>query len=170
MFMHVQSAAGMLCAHLNPEKNMKILTFAVVAGLALAATQVFAQAKPEQQIEYRKASMTILGRSTAALGAMAKGDVPFNKDVAERHANLIAGLSDLPLTAGAYGPGTDKGAPTKADPKIWSQPDKFKAAYDKFTVAAKALPAAAADQKTLASALGDLGKTCKGCHDDYRSK
>jgi len=149
---------------------MKFLTLAVVSGVALAAPLVFAQAKPDQQIEYRQASMTVLARSTGALGAMAKGDVPFNKEVAQRHANLIAGLSDLPLTAGAFGPGTDKGAPHKSDPKVWSQPDKFKAAYDKFTTAAHALPAAAADQKTLASALGDLGKTCKGCHDDFRTK
>jgi len=160
----------MLCAHLNPENNMKFLTLAVVTGVALAAPLVFAQAKPDQQIEYRQAIMTVMARSNAVLGAMAKGDVPFNKDVAQHHANLIAGLSDLPLSAGTFGPGTDKGAPTKADPKIWSQPDKFKAAYDKFAVAAKALPAAASDQKALASALGDLGKTCKGCHDDFRSK
>lgn len=143
---------------------------AVAVTALLVSAVVFAQAKPEQQIEYRQSAMTVTARSVGALSAMAKGDVVFNKDVALRHAEVIANLSDLPLQAGAFGPGTDKGAPHKADPRVWSEPEKFKAAYDKFAVATKVLPAAAADQKALQVALGDLGKTCKGCHDDYRMK
>lgn len=150
---------------------MKIPHLAVCVVAGLCAAQTFAQtAKPEQQIDYRQSSMVVMARSNAVLGAMAKGDMPFNKEVALRHASVIANLSDLPLTAGAYGPGTDKGAPTKADSKVWSEAEKFKAAYDKFTAAARALPAAAGEQKTLQVALGDLGKTCKSCHDDFRSK
>lgn len=148
--------------------NIKHVVVLAVAGLS--ASGVFAQVKPEDQIKYRQSAMTVTARSVGALNAMAKGDVPFNKDVAQRHAAIIAGVSDLPLLAGAFGPGTDKAAPTKADPKVWSEADKFKAAYDKFTLAAKALPAAAVDQKGLQTALADLGKTCKGCHDDYRMK
>lgn len=147
----------------------RLQALAVLAALSVSAL-AFAQAKPEQQIEYRKAAMTVTARSMGPLSAMAKGDAPFNKEVAVRHAEVIATLSDLPLLAGAYGPGTDKGASHKSDPKVWSEPEKFKAAYDKFTVAAKALPAAAGDLKTLQVALGELGKTCKGCHDDYRMK
>lgn len=147
----------------------RLQALAVLAALSASAL-AFAQAKPEQQIEYRKAAMTVTARSMGPLSAMAKGDAPFNKEVAVRHAEVIATLSDLPLLAGAYGPGTDKGASHKSDPKVWSEPEKFKAAYDKFTVAAKVLPAAAGDLKTLQVALGELGKTCKGCHDDYRMK
>ncbi|MDP5240205.1 cytochrome c [Uliginosibacterium sp. 31-16] len=149
---------------------MKIKNVIVLVAASLGASAVLAQAKPEDQIKYRQAAMTVTARSVGVLNAMAKGDVPFNKDVAQRHAATIASLSDLPLAAGAYGPGTDKGAPTKADPKVWSEADKFKAAFDKFTLAARALPAASADQGTLKTALADLGKTCKGCHDDYRMK
>lgn len=149
---------------------MKLKHVAVLAVASLSASVAFAQAKPEDQIKYRQSAMTVTARSNGALNAMAKGDVPFNKEVAQRHAAVIAGLSDLPLLAGAYGPGTDKAAPTKADPKIWSEPEKFKAAFDKFSMAAKALPAAAGDVATLKTALAELGKTCKGCHDDYRMK
>lgn len=149
---------------------MKFQKIAVLVLACISASAVFAQAKPEDQIKYRQSAMTVNARSSGVLNAMAKGDIPFNKEVAVRHASVIADLSDLPLQAGAFGPGTDKGAPTKADPKVWSEPEKFKAAYDKFTVAAKALPAAAGDAAALKVALGDLGKTCKGCHDDYRMK
>lgn len=149
---------------------MKLQNIVVLVLASLSVSVAFAQAKPEDQIKYRQSAMTVTARSNGALNAMAKGDVAFNKDVAVRHASVIANLSDLPLQAGAYGPGTDKGAPTKADPKVWSEPEKFKAAYDKFSAAAKALPAAAGDVGTLKVALADLGKTCKGCHDDYRMK
>ena len=149
---------------------MKLKHLAVLAMAGLATSAAFAQVKPEQQIEYRQSAMTVIARSSGALNAMAKGDLPFTKDVALRHAAVLANLSDLPLNTGAFGPGTDKGAPTKADPKVWSEPEKFKAAFDKFATAARAMPAAAADQGTLKTALADLGKTCKACHDDYRMK
>ncbi|MEN3112677.1 c-type cytochrome [Uliginosibacterium paludis] len=149
---------------------MKIKHLAALLGACLSIGTAFAQAKPESQIEYRKSAMTVTARSFGVLGAMAKGDIPFNKEVATRHANLLANLSDLPLSAGAFGPGTDKGAPTKADPKVFSEPEKFKAAYEKFTAATHGLPAAAGDLATLKVAVADLGKTCKGCHDDYRMK
>lgn len=149
---------------------MKPTHMLALATVTLVSASVFAQAKPEAQIEYRKSAMTVMSRSVGALSAMAKGDVPFNKDVAQRHAAVVANLSDLPLQAGAFAPGTDKGAPTKADPKVFSEQDKFKTAYEKFTVAARALPGASGSVDTLKTALGDLGKTCKGCHDDYRMK
>jgi cytochrome c556 len=149
---------------------MKIKYLVALAAAGIATSVAMAQVKPENQIEYRKSAMTVTARSVGALSAMAKGDIPFNKEVAARHANVISSLSDLPLAAGAYAAGTDKGAPTKADPKVFSEPEKFKAAYDKFTTAARALPAAAGDVGTLKTALADLGKTCKGCHDDYRMK
>ena len=34
----------------------------------------------------------------------------------------------------------------------------------------KKLPAAAGDVATLKTAVGEIGKACKGCHDDYREK
>jgi cytochrome c556 len=149
---------------------MKLKHLALVAVASISTSVAFAQAKPEQQIEYRKSAMTVIARSNGALIAMAKGDVAFDKEVAARHAAVLANLSELPFTSGAFGPGTDKGAPSKADPKIWSEPEKFKAASDKFIAATRALPAAAGDAGSLKTALADLGKTCKGCHDDYRQK
>lgn len=149
---------------------MKIKHAFVLMTACLGAATVFAQAKPEDQIKYRQSAMTVVARSSGALNAMAKGDVPFNAEVAGRHASVLANLSELPFAAGAFGPGTDKASPNKADPKVWSEPEKFKAAADKFIAATRALPAATSDAAALKVAMGDLGKTCKGCHDDYRMK
>lgn len=149
---------------------MKMKHLAVLVLASASASVAFAQAKPEQQIEYRKSAMVVTARSSGALNAMAKGDVPFDKEQAARHAVVIANQIELAFAGGAFGPGTDKAAPTKADPKVWSEPEKFKAALDKYALAAKAVPAAAGDVALLKTALGDLGKACKACHDDYRMK
>jgi cytochrome c556 len=146
--------------------KVKNLAFAVVAmGVA---SGVLAQVKPEDQIRYRQSVMNVMGRSFGALNAMAKGEAPYNKDAAARNAAIVEMMSGLP--APAFGPGTDKGAPTKADMKIWSEGEKFKTAYEKMVGEVKKLPAAAGDEATLKAQVGEVGKACKGCHDDFRLK
>ena len=146
--------------------KVKNLAFAVVA-MGVAAG-VLAQVKPEAQIRYRQSVMNVMGRSFGALNAMAKGEAPYNKDAAARNAAIVEMMSGLP--APAFGPGTDKGAPTKADMKIWSEGEKFKTAYEKMVGEVKKLPAAAGDDVTLKAQVGEVGKACKGCHDDFRLK
>jgi len=146
--------------------KVKNLAFAVVAmGVA---SGVLAQVKPEDQIRYRQSVMNVMGRSFGALNAMAKGEAPYTKDAAARNAAIVEMMSGLP--APAFGPGTDKGAPTKADMKIWSEGEKFKTAYEKMVGEVKKLPAAAGDEATLKALVGEVGKACKGCHDDFRLK
>lgn len=149
---------------------MKLRNLVMIFAAATSASVAFAQAKPEDQIRYRQGAMQVIGRSFGTLAAMAKGELPFNKDAAARHATVVAEVSDMPLITGAFGPGTDKGAPTKADPKVWSEADKFKVVFEKMVAEARKLPTAAGDLASLKVAVGDVGKTCKGCHDDYRRK
>jgi len=146
--------------------KVKNLAFAVVA-MGVAAG-VLAQVKPEDQIRYRQSVMNVMGRSFGALNAMAKGEAPYTKDAAARNAAIVEMMSGLP--APAFGAGTEKGAPTKADMKIWSEGEKFKTAYEKMVGEVKKLPAAAGDEATLKAQVGEVGKACKGCHDDFRLK
>lgn len=146
--------------------KLKTLTFAVAAvGIA---TSTLAQFKPEEQIRYRQSVMNVMGRSFGILGAMAKGEMPYDKDKAVGNAAIVEMMSRLPMPA--FGPGTEKGAPTKADMKVWSESEKFKTAYDKMVDEVKKLPAAAGDAATLKAQVGEVGKACKTCHDDFRLK
>ncbi len=146
--------------------KLKNLAFAVVAmGVA---SGVLAQVKPEDQIRYRQSVMNVMGRSFGALNGMAKGEAPYNKDAAAKNAAIVEMMSGLP--APAFGAGTEKGAPTKADMKVWSEGEKFKTAYDKMVGEVKKLPAAAGEEATLKAQVGEVGKACKGCHDDFRLK
>jgi len=147
---------------------MKLRNLAFAVAALGVASGVLAEIKPEDQIRYRQSVMNVMGRSFGALNAMAKGDVPYNKDAAVKNADIVLMMSGLP--APAFAPGTDKGAPTKADTKIWSEGEKFKTAYEKMVGEVKKLPAAAAEPATLKAQVADVGKACKACHDDFRLK
>lgn len=148
------------------QHTIKAVFLMVAMGVASAT---FAQVKPEDEIRYRQSVMNVIGRNFGGvLGAMAKGERPYDQAAAVKAATLVEMLSTLP--ANSFGPGTDKGAPTKADPKIWQEPEKFKVAYQKMLDQVAKLPAAARDPNTLKAQVGETGKACKACHDDYRQK
>jgi cytochrome c556 len=105
------------------------------------------------------------------MGAMAQGKAPFNAAVAQKNSALVETLIGLPF--GSFGPGTDKGAPTKAGPKIWQEPAKFKEAAENTQKAVANLAAAAktGDEGKFKAAFAEVPKSCNGgCHDDYRLK
>jgi cytochrome c556 len=77
-----------------------------------------------------------------------------------------------PMVLEGFGPGTDKGAPTKAKPEIWTKMDDFKSKLAKMNEEATKL---AAISKTgsfdeIKKQFGATGASCKACHDDYKNK
>jgi cytochrome c556 len=149
---------------------MKKLASAVLALAAVAvAHSAFAQAKPEDTIKYRQAAFTVMAKSFGHLGAMADGKIPYDAAAAAASADVLAVVAKLPFTA--FDAGTDKGN-TKTKPEAWTNAAKFKQAEDEMHGAlAKLLTAARsgnADQ--LKATFGPAGKTCKGCHDDFKNK
>ncbi len=143
------------------------LTGALVA-LSLPAAAQFA--KPEDAVKYRQSSLFVMGQHFARVGAMANGRVPFDAKVAADNAEIVAAMAKLPWAA--FGPGTDKGAPTKAKPEIWTEQAKFKDAGDKAMAETAKLAAAAktGNLDALKAAFGATAGTCKACHDAYRSQ
>jgi cytochrome c556 len=142
-----------------------------VAGLATALPAAAQFQKPEDAIKYRKAAFTLMGNHMGRLGAMAQGKAPFDAKVAAENAAVIEAVSKLPYVA--FLEGTDKGD-TKAKADIWKNWEKFRAAaikmqdeVTKLSATARA-PGLTVDQ--LKAAVGAVGGTCKGCHDDYRQQ
>ena len=153
---------------------MKIKALATIVAatactlLALPASAQFAKA--EDAIKYRQSTLFVIGQHFGRLGAMAQGKVPFDAKVAQENADIVASLAKLPWAG--FGPGSEKGAPTKAKEEIWLEPEKFKEHADKL-VAESAKLAAATKTGTLESlktAFGATANSCKSCHDAYRAK
>ncbi len=141
------------------------LAATVMAALPLTASAQFA--KKEDAIKYRQSAFALMGNHMGRIGAVTKGEVPFNAAEVQKSAQLIATLSELPWAA--FGPGTEGG---KANPAIWKEGDKVKAGADKFMKAAADLNTAAksGNLEQIKKAFGATGQTCKACHDSYRDK
>jgi cytochrome c556 len=152
---------------------MKRFAFAAAVLAATSAGIASAQQgpKPEDEIRYRQSVMNVIGRAMGPMGAMAQGKAPFNAAVAQKNSALVETLLALPWNS--FGPGTDKGAPTKADPKIWQDTARFKQGAENAQKAVADLVAAAktGDEAKFKAAFGEVPKSCnKGCHDDFRLK
>ena len=149
-------------------KLQKIVLASTATVLAITTGFAFAQfQKSEDAIKYRQSAFTVMANSFSKIGAVVKGEAPYNKDEVAKNAAVVAMISTLPWQA--FGPGTEGG---KAQSDIWSDNAKFKAASDKMQLAAIDLNKAAhsGDLDSIKKAFGAVGTTCKGCHDDFRKK
>ena len=150
--------------------RMKLLSACIVVavggGYSLAA---HSQVKPEVLVKQRQAAMTLQGKYFGPLGGMLKGSVPYNADVVARNAGYLDALSRMPWDGFAE---STKGEKSAALPAVFTDGAKFKQAQDQFQTAVTALVAASksGNEGAVKSAIGDVGKACCGCHDDFRSK
>jgi len=138
------------------------------AGVAMPAAAQFA--KPEDAIKYRKAAMTVMGTHFGRVAAMANGRIPFDAKAAADNAEIATIASKLPFAG--FIEGTDKGGETRAEPKIWTEMDKFKGAATKMQEEMAKLNVAAqsGNLDAIKAAAGETGKSCKACHDAYRKE
>jgi len=150
------------------KKRMSLILVLAVVGL-LAGTAFAQFAKTEDAIKYRQSVMFLVGQHFSRMGAMVKGDQPYNKEAFEKNAILVESLYRLPLEA-FMTPGSDKGSGMKAD--ALTQKDKFSQLH-KATEAELAKLAAAAkggDLNAIKPQFGAAGASCKACHDAYKNK
>lgn len=146
-----------------------LLALVAFAGLTTALPAAAQFAKPEDAIKYRKAGMTMMSVHLGRVAAMANGRVPFDAKAAAENAEIATALSKLPYAG--FIAGTDKGE-TRAKPEIWSEPDKFRAAASRMQDEMVKLNTAAkgGNLDAIKAAAGEVGKACKGCHDEYRKE
>ena len=114
--------------------------------------------------------MNVIGTHMERLGAVAKGERPFDPAAVQADANVILVLSKLPFSA--FGEGTDRGNHTKAKKEVWSDRAKFDDDARKMQAEVVKLDEAAktADIAKLRTQVGETGKSCKACHDDFRAR
>jgi cytochrome c556 len=148
----------------------KLTQFALVAGAVALATAAIAQPKPENFVKQRQSALALMGWYFGPMGAVAKGEKPFDKaDAVRRTTNLVA-LSKMPWEG--FVEGTENVGNTKARPEIWTNAAKFKELGDKMQteVATLAQLANAGDEAGFKKQFGVVGGTCKACHDDFQKK
>lgn len=127
-------------------------------------------ARPEGAIAYRQSVMTIIGYHTAQMGAIATGKKPYEKKGFSRNAAIVEMLATLPWQA-FMTPGSATGK-TEMKPSALNEKDKFLAKAKVLETETHKLVKAAAgnDFNAVKAQFGNVGKSCKSCHDAYRSR
>lgn len=148
---------------------------ACTAGLLLAGTAslAVAQVSPEDQIEFRKAGYSFMSWNMGKIKAqVVEGSVPYDQAQVAAAANAIAGIANSGMGA-LYGPGTEQSVgeeKTRVKPEFFTQKEEVAKVAIAFNQAANNLAkvAAGGDKAAIAQAFGEVGKSCKGCHDKFR--
>jgi cytochrome c556 len=148
----------------------KFTKVALLAGAIAVAGAAIAQPKPENFVKQRQSALNLLGWYFGPLGAVAKGEKPFDKEDAVRRTTNLVALSKMPWEG--FVAGTEKVGNTKALPAVWTNNAKFKELGGKMEteMATLAKLASAGDADGFKKQFGVVGGTCKACHDDFREK
>lgn len=127
-------------------------------------------AKPEYAIKYRQSAMNIIGHHMGQMGAVVTGKMSYEKQEFSRNASVIEMLSTLPWEA-FMTPGSDQGK-TKLKSSALREKDKFMAKAKTFKTEIRKLVKVANgdDFSAIKVQFGEVGKSCKSCHKDYRSR
>lgn len=140
---------------------------AALTAVCLAwAPPVAAQfAKADDAIKYRQSAFTVMNVHMGRLGAMARGDVPFDAAAAQASAKVVELVSHLPWDAFPAGSNTGA-AKIKGDP--WKDPAGFAKLQEDLKAQTAKLPAAVATLDGLKGQVGATGRACRACHEQYR--
>ncbi len=154
---------------------MKLITKLSLASIVVASSTiaVASEARSEKHAvrstELRQSVFSLLGANMGPLGAMAKGKMAFDAKAVEKHATRINQLS-LMIDDHTKTDTSKFEVKTEALNEMWTDRSSFEKRTNDLTLASLALKnvAATGDEMNIKKAIGRVGKTCGGCHDDFK--
>jgi cytochrome c556 len=145
----------------------KTLAVMVIFGLLIGGA--WAQfSTPEKAVKYRQSVMVVIGQHFGRLGAMVKGEQPYDQKSFASNTAVIESLAGLPWGAFLV-PGSDQGKTTMKS-SVLKDPDGLKSMARQFEAEVLKLSAAAKgnDFNTVKAQFGSVAQSCKGCHSKTR--
>ena len=145
----------------------------LLVGMTLALPGFTADDPNLKLLKARQGEMQLRSFNAGPLFGMAKGQVAYDAELASSLANNLK--TQLSLDMGrAWKQGTDNEAypgKTTSLPKIWTTYPEISEYGKKYKNAVNELAAVAGNGlDALKPKVSALGKTCKGCHDEFREK
>lgn len=155
--------------------NKKLIVTVLLGVFGVAAFAVAQEKGPhDAAIKGRQAMFQTYNFNMGILGDMAKGKIDYNAEIAAQSAanlNAAASFGQAAMWPEGSDSETPGNARTRALPAIWSNfPDVAEKGNALKTASEKLAAEAGNGLDALKGAIGDVGATCKGCHDDYRAK
>lgn len=141
---------------------------ATMTGSALAAEAV-SEKHAEAAVEYRQSLFQLVKSNMGPLGGMAKGAIPYNEEVMMTNAVRLEQLADMMVDYLSVD--TRKfDVDTGAKDAIWENFPNVEEKVSALKTAAANLQSVveAGDESEYRSAIGNVGASCKSCHDDYK--
>ena len=140
----------------------------VVGTLLLGAGAVVAQ---QDQVKQTQTMMKGNGKNAGALGAMFKGEKPYDQATVD---TALAQFEDTAKKLPTLFPEGSKGLKTEGDysasPKIWEDKAGFEAHIASFSKVVTEAKAKIKDLDSLKATFPAIGKECGGCHETFRVK
>ena len=130
---------------------------------------VLAQAKPDVLVKQRQSAMTLVGKYWGPIAGMPTGKAPYNAETVVRNAAYLEVLSKMPWDGFTENTKDEK---TRALPTVWTENAKFKEGADRMQAMITQLVKVSkgGDEAAVKAAIADVGKSCGGCHDNFRAK
>lgn len=153
---------------------MKAMMISALAGALLASTAAQAQLKPEEQVEIRQAGYQFMAWNMGKIKAQViDGKEPYDQAKVAAAANAIAAIANSGMGA-LYSPDTTTaqlGKQTRLKPEFFDNLEEAGRIGGEFVKNANQLARVAAgnDQAAIKKAFGDVGGSCKSCHDKFRA-
>lgn len=155
---------------------MKKLIALSSAAMILVSGAVFAEEAQSQKqaanaADFRQALLQVVRSNMGDIGAMARGKRDFDAAIMEKNGMRLEQLGMM--MEDYFRLDTRKfDLETDALDKIWDNKEDFNSKINDLIVAAQNLQAVAksGDQSKFAQAIGGVGRTCKGCHDEYKAE
>ncbi|MFT4519129.1 MAG: cytochrome c556 [Halioglobus sp.] len=150
--------------------NRTAVALLTVIGIGLSPGVTSHYDDKEVLQSYRQSWFTMVAVNFGPMVGMIQGKMAWNDEQMKASADQLATLASMDIAKG-FSVGSEKGT-TRAKPEIWENKADFEAKMDDMKKAAFALQAAVAtgDKDSIGKAVGAAGKSCKSCHDEYKSK
>jgi cytochrome c556 len=151
-----------------------MIALATGAALMAGATAAISGEAEERAVKARQALMQVYAFNLGQLGAMVKGEMEYNADLAKASAdNLVKATTMNGMAMWPKGSSMDDEGMAG---KTWAKADIWADGSD-VGEKAKALREAAAQMAEVAGngldavkgAMGGVGGGCKGCHEKFRA-
>ncbi|MBR9863913.1 c-type cytochrome [Neptunicoccus cionae] len=151
---------------------MKTILATTATALVLSAGVFSPAVANEAAIKARQSLMQLYAFNLGQLGAMAKGTMEYDSGAAQAAAdNLLAAASMNQMAM--WPEGSDNVAmagKTAALPEIWTTFPKITESSQALVAAAESMASVAGnDLDSLRGAMGEIGKSCGGCHKSFRA-
>lgn len=145
-----------------------LITLIAATALLGACSERAKDTHPQQLVSKRQAIFKNFTKTLEPMGLVARDRQDFVK--AEFVASALA-LQELSSQPWPYFTADGNYPPTRAKPAVWSQPGEFKLAQDTYLASVEKLVLAAqsADLPAVRASVQAVEKSCKNCHDQFRS-